>query len=219
VRDVSDAPPSGDGALPFRRLELGLSGPDRQQTAVHLDAVVDRTPAVTLAVDGEDVRNFPKTDGWAAGGSDALTGQGMKLDRYTYFCGETPKVAIHLANGRHNIAPLAVASDVAWPENLSAQGLNDGAISYDSIRGKFPVTGFWSGRAADTQQIRLTWSLPVMVSGQRLVAQTDFRHWDRTNPLNYTLTAEGGTQPATLTTVQNATYTLGTGGALGEQGV
>ena len=209
ARNVADALPSGDGALPFRRLELGLSGLDRQQISVHLDAVVDRTPAVTMAIDGEDVRNFPDTDGWAAGGIDALKGQGMHLDRYTYFCGQTPKVTIHLANGRHNIAPLAVATDVAWPENFSAQGLNDGAVSYDSVRGKFPVTGFWSGRASATQQIRLTWDMPVMIAGQQLLAQTDFRQWDKTNPLNYTLTTEGGAQPATLVTVQNATYQFG----------
>jgi hypothetical protein len=209
LRDVSVAPPSGDGALPYRRLELGLARLDRQQIAVHLDAVVDRTPAVTLAVEGENVRSFPDTDGWAAGGINDLVGSGLSLDRYTYFCGQTPKVTLHLANGRHNIAPLAVASDVAWPENISAQGLNDGAVAYDSLRGKFLVMGYWSGRAAATQQVRLTWDMPVMVAGQRLIAQTDYRHWDRTNPLNYTLSADGSAQPVALATIQNATYTYG----------
>ena len=209
TRQVADAPPAGDGALPYRRLELGLSGRDRQQITVHLDAVVDRTPAVTLSMEGEDVRSFPDTDGWSAGGINALSGKGTPLDRYAYFCGQSPKVTIHLANGRHNIAPLAVASDLAWPENISAQGLNDGAFSYDDLRGKFPLTGYWSGRAADTQQLRLTWAMPVTMTGQRLMAQTDYRHWDHQNPPNYTLTAGDGAQPATLATIQNATYTFG----------
>jgi hypothetical protein len=209
VRDVAAAPPSGDGALAFRRLELGVCGPDRQEITGHFEAVVDRTPAVTLSIDGENVRGFPETDGWGAGGIDALSGIGMPLDRYTYFFGQTPKITIHLANGRHNIAPLATASDVMWPENPTVQGLNDGALSYDNLRGKYPLTGFWSGRAGNTQQIRLTWAMPVTVSGQRLMAQTDFRHWDKTNPPAYTLTAEGGPQPATLATVPAATYEFG----------
>jgi hypothetical protein len=207
-RDVAAALPSGDTAAPFRRLELGLAAMDRQQIAVHVDdVVVDRTPTVTMKIDGENVRGFPEAEGWKAGGIDSLTGQGMKLDRYVYFCGQTPKVTVHLANGRHNIAPLAVASDLAWPENFSAQGLNDGAFSYDETRGKFPVTGYWSNRAASDQEVQLTWPMTVMISGQQLFAQTDFRHWDRANPLNYTLTAAGGAQP--LATVENATYDFG----------
>jgi hypothetical protein len=209
AREVSDALPAGDGALPFRRLELGLSGLGRQKIDVHLDAIVDRAPVVTLAITGEDVRNFPEKNGWAAGGLNALTAQGMQLDRYTYFCGDTPKITVHLGNGYHNIAPLAIASDVAYPENYSAQGLNDGAISYCSVRGKFPVTGYWSGRAADTQQLKLTWDMPVTIAGQKLLAQTDYRHFDNSNPLNYTLTTDGGAKPETLATVQNATYAFG----------
>ncbi len=130
--------PSGQTASSFRRLELGLCARDRQAIAGHLDAVVDRTPATTLAITGEDVSDFPRTENWPAGGVDAMTDKDIHLDRYTYFCGQKPKVTVHLAQGLHNIAPLAVASDVDWPENVTAQGLNDSALSTTASAAPFP---------------------------------------------------------------------------------
>ena len=210
VRDISIAPPSGDSSLPYRRVELGLASKARQEIAVHLDAVVDRTPAVTVQIEGEDVRQFPTSDGWRVGGNDMLSGNGMPLDRYAYFCGEQPKITVNVSNGFHNVAPLAVASDVNQPDNYSAQGLNDGALSYESVRGKYPVTGYWSGRAAATQKLHLAWASPVMAAGQDLLAQTDYRHWDKANPPAYTLTADGAADSAApLVTVPEAAYTYG----------
>jgi len=207
--DVAAAPLSGPSALPWRRIEAGICGRDRQAIAVHLDAVVDRTPAVTLHVNGEDVRNFQPADGWPVGGVDAVRSTSSPIDRYVYFCGDVPRVTIRLANGRHNIAPLATAADVNWPANFSAQGLNDGACDYDNLRGAYDLCSFWAGRMADSQQLRLTWPGQVLVTGQRLIAQGSYRFWNRTNPANYTLTAEHEGSEATLATVQDASYANG----------
>lgn len=212
AREAGVAVPSGDTALPFRRLEVGLCALDRQRIAVEADAVVDRTPATQLALQGEDVQQFPAVDSWPMGGIDMTNGKGFHLARYTYFCGEQPHVTVRLSQGLHNIAPLATASDLNWPENITVQGLNDGAISYDSVRTKFPLCGYWSGHPAEAQHLQLTWPMPVMVAGQQLFAQTDYRHWDATNPRNYKLTGQNGDKTLDLAAVTDAAYQDGVRG-------
>ncbi|WP_162274635.1 hypothetical protein [Verrucomicrobium sp. GAS474] len=209
-REIAAASPAADAA-PFRRIDAGLSGLDRQKVVSVVSGLVDCTPALTLSVQGEDVRAFPEKDHWMAGGNNFLSGNGMPLGRSFAFCGERPKLSIRFGNGFHNIAPLAVATDLAWPENVSAQGLNDGSYSYESVRGKLPVTGYWAGRSAEAQKIRLAWPAPVTVARQALSAQTPYRGWDRANPPRYALAAEvpGGEKLLSLASVDPAVYVSG----------
>ncbi|GAT32558.1 hypothetical protein TSACC_2957 [Terrimicrobium sacchariphilum] len=191
----------------FIRLEATIADRTRNQTFASAQAIVDRTPAVTIQLSGEDVRKFKESKGWPTGGIDFLNGNGTPLARYVYPCGDTPKVTIQVANALHNIAPLGTATDLAWPENPSTQGLNDGAVSYGSVRGKFPIYGYWAGRSADEQRLRLTWPQAVTMAGQRLVGQTGYRDWDRANPTNYQLQAGDAAEPAA--SVERAPYPQG----------
>jgi hypothetical protein len=209
ILETAIAPRSSDEATPIRRIEAGLCSPDRQEIAVRASGMVDQTPAVTLKIEGEDVRKFPDKDHWSAGGSGFLSG-GMPLDRYTYFCGETPQVTIHLRNALHNVAPLATATDEGWAENPMTGGLNDGCYSYNSVRGRYNgLSGYWAGQSAATQTLQLSWPDSVTITRERLVAQTAERNWEKLNPLNYTLNAGNDLKAAPLTAVQNASYEFG----------
>ncbi len=205
---------SADAATAFRRVEAGLSGPDRRRIAVTASGVVDRTPALTLRIQGEDARQFPKTDGWPAGGIDFSGGDSIPVERFVYFCGDQPRVTVHLANALHNIATLAKAVDVSWPANPSTPGLNDLCYCYDNVlNGLEPtwaLTGYWAGRNGQaTQQLRLDWPLPVTLTSQRLSAQSSFRQRDLSNPRDYTLTAALADGPArSLAEVRSTVYTL-----------
>ncbi|MDR1191921.1 MAG: hypothetical protein LBK60_09730 [Verrucomicrobiales bacterium] len=193
-----------DTAENFTRVEAGLSAPDRRAVAVTVSGVVDRTPALTLAVTGEDGRLFAPVESWPLAGFGFSGGDTLRVDRYTYFCGEEPKLRVRVANARHNIAPLAVARDADWPENLTAEGLNDLAYSYENLRAQRVAFGFWAGRKRDTQRLQLEWPLPVTAVGQVIQGQGKYRNWFRNNPRNFTLTAGG----QTLVSVSDAEYEL-----------
>lgn len=176
----------------WRWVEVGLSGLNRTKVEAQAEALVDLTPAVTGAIDGEDVRKFPEEDKWPAGGYEFMNGNGMNLSRYVYFCGNKPQIKVRLSNALHNIAPLAKALDKQWPENPTTVSINDGAYSYASVRGKFPVFGYWVGKSASAQSVQLQWPGPVTIAGERLVAQTNYRNWDKANPRDYALIAGPG---------------------------
>jgi len=201
---------AADAASPLRWIDAGLAAPDRRAVVSSKTVLVDQSPAVTLLATGEDVRQFPDVDGWPAGGIDYLQGGGMPLDRYVYFCGENAKVTVRLRNGFHDIAPLAKATDLSWPENPSTQGLNDGAYNYGDIRGKYPFIPYWVGRTGtDEHRLRLTWDGPVVFSRQGLLAQTAFRQRQRANPPRYALTVETEAGEKPLVSVDKAEYEFG----------
>lgn len=118
---------------------------------------------------------------------------GVTSRRYVYRPGTAPKVTLRLRNRFNNIAPLAEASDIAWPENPSARGLNDMAFTHSSVRGRLPIHAVWCGRSAAEQRVALKWPEPATVAGVRLTGFGSFRHWDRSNPRRFTLSADGRT--------------------------
>ncbi|MDR1145651.1 MAG: hypothetical protein LBK71_05890 [Verrucomicrobiales bacterium] len=188
------------------RVEAGLATADRRQPGATVAGLVDLTPAVTVRIEGENVNGFEKVEGWTVGGVGISGGNSIPVERYTYFCGDTPKLNIRVANARHNLAPLARAADHAWPENPSVEGLNNTAYSYENIRHKQPaVFAYWVGKRNDqyAQQLSLHWPLTVTAAAQRLAGQGDYRRYHLNNPKNFTLAA-GGDAP--LLEVSDAAY-------------
>ena len=205
-------PNSGD-ALPYRWVEVGVATADRSALLASVEALVDMYPAVTLGIDGQDIRGFEDFQSWPErqnGPGHALAG-GAPIYRYVYFTGTSPALRVVLRNGLHNIAPLATAQDEGDPRNPTVQGLNDLAYSHGSIRGKLPLFGAWACTPAGTQSLALAWSAPVLAAGQGIVGRTEHRGWDRGNPTNYTLTAapSAATVEQVVLNATNAAYAFG----------
>lgn len=201
---------SADRARSFRHLEAGLAPVDRSAVWAQTAALVDTVPAVTLAIEGEDIRSCVDLADWPERGHGAgrdMAG-GAPIYRYVYLTGTQSTLTVVVRNGLHNIAPLATPADVNWPENPTTQGLNDLAYSHGSLRDKIPLYGAWGGKSAATQSLRLTWPAPVWIAEQNLVGQTAWRRWDRSNPQNYSVAAAAATAAAAqpLVTVKDAVY-------------
>jgi hypothetical protein len=203
------APRAADRAgADWLRVEAGVASTDRRQFGVTVSGIVDRTPPLTLTIEGEHVGDFEKVAHWPAGGFGFSGAGSIPVARYTYFSGETPKLKVRLANARHNIAPLAKPADLTAPGNPSVEGLNDTAFSYDGIRAMTPaVYGYWSSvrNERHEQRLSLTWPLPVTAAAQRLAVQSEWRNWHKNNPRNFTLHVSG--EPAPAVTVSDAAFT------------
>jgi hypothetical protein len=190
------------------RVEAGLASTDRRQFGATVSGLVDLTPPLTLTIEGEDINAFEKVEGWTVGAVGFTGGNSVPVERYTYFSGDTPKLKVRLANARHNLAPLAKAADHARPDNLSVEGLNDTAYSYENVRNKQPaVFGFWAGlkNEQNAQQLSLTWPLPVTAVAQRIAAQSEWRKRNINNPQNFTLHVPGADEA--VLNVSEAVYT------------
>lgn len=127
---------------------------------------------------------------------------GVTSYRYVYRTGTSPRITLRLRNHFNNIAPLAKARDLVWPENASADGLNDLAFTHASVRGKLPIHPVWCGRQSARQRIALDWKRPVTVCGMRLTGGGPYRFWNRSNPKDFAVFADG----AELFSVTNAAF-------------
>ncbi|MGN1359611.1 MAG: hypothetical protein ACI4X9_04070, partial [Kiritimatiellia bacterium] len=116
---------------------------------------------------------------------------GITAFRYIYRPGTSPRIRLRLRNHFNNIAPLAKAKDIIWPENPSAAGLNDSAYTHASVRCKLPIHAVWCAKSAASQRIALEWPFPVHLGAVRITSFGPYRHWDRNRPNCFTLAADG----------------------------
>ncbi len=180
--------PSADG-LPFRHIEAGLTTPNRTSLLATATAVVDLHPAITLEIQGQDIRDQPDLKSWPERSSSPgySVGDGAPIYSYVYKTGTAPKLRLALRNGLHNIAPLAVPKDVANPDNPTIQGVNDLAYSRNDVRGVHPLYGTWSARPDQVGNLALTWPAPVTVAGQRLAGWGGVRSRNPAEQARYAL--------------------------------
>jgi hypothetical protein len=127
---------------------------------------------------------------------------GITSYRYVYRTGTSPTITLRLRNHFNNIAPLATARDLVWPENASASGLNDLAFTHASVRGQLPIHPVWCGKPSAQQRLALDWKSAAVVSGIRLTGGGAHRSWFRNNPKDFAVIADGNA----LFSVTNAIF-------------
>lgn len=172
-----------DQAAPYLRVDAALLGADYEVELCRAAAVVCTAPAVQMEL-REETASYDTLRKWPSGGEFPDGRIGM---RYVYRCGEEAVFSLILRNGLFNLAPLALAADLEWPENPTTRGLNDLSFSNAGLRGKLAMQGGWAGRQAAQQRLRLEWSQLVTLAGISLSGYGDFRNWNRNNPRNFAL--------------------------------
>jgi hypothetical protein len=192
--------PSAD-RLPFRHIEAGLTTLNRTRLLATATAVVDLHPAVTLEIQGQDIRDQEDLKSWPerSSGPGYSVGDGAPIYSYVYKTGTTPKLRLALRNGLHNIAPLAEPKDVANPDNPTIQGVNDLAYSRNDVRGVHPLYGTWSARPDQVGNLALNWNIPVTVAGQRLAGWGGVRSRNPAEQARYALFGQKPAGSARLT--------------------
>ena len=129
---------------------------------------------------------------------------GVTSHRYTYRPGTAPRLTLRLRNHIANIAPLAKATDLQWPENPSAAGLNDQSYTHATTRGTVPIHPAWAGKQSATQRVALTWTQLAHIRSTRLTGGGDHRFWHRNNPRHLAFFADA--TPAPLYATTNAVF-------------
>ena len=125
---------------------------------------------------------------------------GITSHRYTYRTSTAPQVTLRLRNHIANIAPLAKARDLQWPENASAAGLNDMSFTHATTRGNIPIHPVWTGKQSETQRVALTWAQPAVIRSTRLTGGGEHRFWRRNNPRHLAFFADNAAAPLHSTT-------------------
>ena len=145
-----------------------------------------RPYAIALEEDGATLGELTK-EMLPPDGIDGITSY-----RYIYRPGTAPKLKVRLRNHFANIAPLAKARDLKWPENFSAGGLNDMVFTHVGCKGRLPIHGVWCARSGVSEQAaELVWPSPVRIVGFRLTGSGPYRNRSRNNPANFTLSGDG----------------------------
>lgn len=186
---LADATPAD--AIPWRRIDAAILPTGRDQVLAHAIAAVAVGRPVELAVQTDPAED-PVAKDQARAPDEADWSDGRLAPRYLYSTAATPHLTVVARNGRSNLAPLATARDLGYPENPSINGINDLSWSLANVRGAGPWQGAWSGRMAAEQRVQLSWPMPVTVVGQRLDGYGKRRRWNESNPAQHQVLAADG---------------------------
>ena len=120
---------------------------------------------------------------------------GLPTMRYAYQPGEIIHLAVTLANGWSNLAPLAKVSDKTDPGNGSVVALTDGAAEGESRPTQgIKAWGVWQGQAGVENDLDFNFSRPVTVAGVQLTgAAWNHRFYLTHNPGAMVLQVDGKT--------------------------
>ena len=173
-------------APPWRRLRVGILTPDRSEVVRETERKILTASPLALQVIERDSgsRHEVVSDG---------DYDGNTAGRYVWPAGSSPKITVRVGNGYENLAPLAEVSDLQWPENPTAPGLNDRSLSRGNVRRNGEMQGAWAGKPAATQKLKLTWPFAVTVAGAGIEGYGPYRFEERLNPKHFTLGSGGRT--------------------------
>ena len=171
--------------LPFEKGVAGERLPERRTTLDGAKKSAAREYAIAIEED-ESTLGELQQETLPPDGVDGITAY-----RYVYRPGTAPKVKVRLRNHFNNIAPLATAHDLKWPENPSAAGLNDTAFTDANLRGELKMNAIWCAASAAEQAAELRWNAPVVISGVRLTGFGPYRRRNNNTPKNFTVSADG----------------------------
>lgn len=174
-------------------MRLGVLSADGATLLAETRLPIDLRPPVSLTVATDDLRATPYP--FAAPSPDIENRLGLPLMAYAYKPGQTINAHITIANGAHNIAPLARVRDEAAPDNQSVMALNDEAVYSE----KGPIDGItafgtWDGAAKQEHVLAFEFPHTVTVSAVTLIGAPDnYRNYLRYNPPAATIEVDGKT--------------------------
>ena len=173
-------------APPWRRLRIGVLKPDRSGVVSELEQKILTAPPVAMQIVEKDSGSSHKvtTDG---------DYDGNWAGRYVWEVGASPEITVRIGNGYANVAPLAEVSDLQWPENPTAPGLNDRSLSRGNVRRNGEMQGAWAGKVAAEQKLQLKWPFAVTIAGAGIEGYGPYRFEERLNPRYFTLESNGKT--------------------------
>jgi hypothetical protein len=169
--------------LPYRRIRAGILSSDRLSVTneIRRNILVAPPVSISLVENGNnwyDEAFYEEIDNGA---------DGTVAKRFIQPTGTMSELTIQVNNRFVNIAPLAEPRDEKTPDNPTIEGLNDLSYSRANVRQDGKMQGGWCGGVLPEQNVSLTWSDSVFVSGIGLEVYGQERLEDRTQPKNLIL--------------------------------